>query len=87
VLWEHFPAEVMDLALKLHHTAIRSALAANMGYESATEGDSFIVAFHTADNALRFCLDAQTRLLEAAWPEELLQGHEESRPVLMSTAQ
>lgn len=38
----------------------------------ATDGDSMILAFHTAQDAVQFCLDAQRQLLAAPWPQALL---------------
>ena len=40
------------------------------------QGDSFIVAFHTPWDALRYCLAVQTALLSVEWPEELLTAPE-----------
>ena len=37
-LWESLPAEVMDAALKTHHTALRRTMLLHDAYESATEG-------------------------------------------------
>ncbi|GFR47039.1 hypothetical protein Agub_g8724 [Astrephomene gubernaculifera] len=71
-LWEALDVAVMDAALKTHHTVVRELLRAHHGYESATEGDSFILAFHTPHHAVSFCLAAQQALLEAPWPRELL---------------
>ncbi|KAG2496361.1 hypothetical protein HYH03_005591 [Edaphochlamys debaryana] len=59
VLWEQLPVEVMDVVLKLHHSTIRSVLARHNGYESATEGDSFILAFATPSAALGFATSCQ----------------------------
>ncbi|KXZ46692.1 hypothetical protein GPECTOR_41g656 [Gonium pectorale] len=70
-LWESLHAEVMDAAVKLHHRVIRGLLVLHNGYESATEGDSFILAFHKPDRALAFALAAQDALLAAEWPSEL----------------
>ncbi len=41
-------------------------------YESATEGDSFLVSAHTPADALRCALAVQKALLEAPWPHPLL---------------
>ncbi len=72
-LWESLPAAVMDRAVHLHHACLRSCAAACRAYESATEGDSFILAFHSPLEALTFCLSAQEQLPLLDWPEELLQ--------------
>lgn len=42
--------------------------------ESATEGDSFILAFHTPASALAFAESFQLGLMNIAWPEELLDN-------------
>jgi hypothetical protein len=72
VLWETQSQAVMDVVIKLHHHAIREQLLKHHGYESTTEGDSFILAFHTARDAALFSVDAQEALLRAAWPPEVL---------------
>ncbi len=51
---EQLPADAMNTALELHHTLVRKLLHRHGGYESATEGDSFIAAFHTPWDALAF---------------------------------
>ena len=38
-----------------------------------TQGDSFMVAFRSADAALAWCLDTQKALLFADWPPVILQ--------------
>jgi class 3 adenylate cyclase len=60
-LWEMLPAKVMDAAVKEHQQVIRRKMQQHFGYESATEGDSFIIAFHTPQDALRFSIDMQVR--------------------------
>ena len=40
------------------------------------QGDSFIVAFHTPWDALRYCLAVQSELLTLPWPRELLEAPE-----------
>ncbi len=56
------------------------ATPAVRSYESATEGDSFILAFHVPLDAARFALLAQAALMELPWPVELL-GHEDGKEV------
>ncbi|KAG2486636.1 hypothetical protein HYH03_014692 [Edaphochlamys debaryana] len=72
-LWETLPAAVMDASVQLHHVCIRRCATSCGGYESATEGDSFILAFHSAQAAMLFCLAAQEELPGMDWPEALLQ--------------
>ncbi|KAG2492922.1 hypothetical protein HYH03_008835 [Edaphochlamys debaryana] len=72
LLWETLPAEDMSVVLSQHHAVMRSELDAHGGYEAATEGDAFLLAFHTASAALSFCVNVQLRLLEVNWPAALL---------------
>ncbi|GFR43826.1 hypothetical protein Agub_g4946 [Astrephomene gubernaculifera] len=72
-LWEQLDPEVMNRAVSIHHAIMRKCIAEWRGYESATEGDSFIVAFHNPTDAFMCALEAQQALLSAPWPPELLQ--------------
>ncbi|KAG2436846.1 hypothetical protein HXX76_006366 [Chlamydomonas incerta] len=71
-LWEALPEEVMDRALRVHHITVRTVGRKFYAYESATEGDSFILAFACTANAAQFALELQRALLIAAWPQDLL---------------
>eukprot|EP00798_Chlamydomonas_sp_ICE-L_P010500 gene10500-8467_t len=73
-LWEALISEVMAEALQLHNKCIRTTLLRHEGYESCTEGDSFIIAFHTARAAVSFSTDVQVSLMRLDWPEALLQN-------------
>ncbi|KAG2490219.1 hypothetical protein HYH03_011344 [Edaphochlamys debaryana] len=73
-LWETLTADVCQAAVSLHHAAIRTAAQQHRGYESATEGDSFILAFRSSHDCLRFCLRVQEALLALDWPPELLDS-------------
>jgi class 3 adenylate cyclase/predicted ATPase len=57
--------------LARHRTLLRSAFGANGGYEVSTEGDSFFVAFHSANNAVDAAVDGQRALAEEEWPDGL----------------
>ncbi|KAG2429952.1 hypothetical protein HYH02_013903 [Chlamydomonas schloesseri] len=81
-LWEALDVAVMDETLKLHHDIIRRLLAQHDGYESATEGDSFLVAFADPASAVAFATACQLALLKAPWPEELL-CHPDAAPVVV----
>ncbi|KXZ56438.1 hypothetical protein GPECTOR_1g392 [Gonium pectorale] len=67
-LWEELSVATMDLALKIHHATIRRVMSAHDGYESATEGDSFIIAFATPAN------NTWGKTLAAAFPPALTGG-------------
>ncbi|GIM03952.1 hypothetical protein Vretimale_8569 [Volvox reticuliferus] len=71
-LWEHLDQDVMSAALSLHNSIMRKQIAAWSGYESATEGDSFIVAFNNPTDALLCAVAAQQALLDGPWPRDLL---------------
>eukprot|EP00798_Chlamydomonas_sp_ICE-L_P013869 gene13869-19794_t len=62
-LWEWNP-NVMDGAIDLHNTTMRSMLDDLCGHEIRNEGDSFALAFHEAADAVDFCLK---------WPKALLE--------------
>ena len=71
-LWEELPNDVMATCMKLHHTCLYDALKECHGYLSYTEGDAFFVAFHFAQDAMKWSLLVQERLLHLPWPKELL---------------
>jgi predicted ATPase/class 3 adenylate cyclase len=70
-LWERCSSG-MRAALDVHDRVLRALLAEDDGYEVKTQGDSFMVAFGSAVEAVRWCLKVQQELLRAPWPEELL---------------
>ncbi|MCP3141451.1 ATP-binding protein [Pyxidicoccus xibeiensis] len=70
-LWERCGGS-MRAALEVHDRVLRTLLAGGRGYEVKTQGDSFMVAFPTVLEALRWCLEAQEALLRAPWPAEIL---------------
>lgn len=77
-LWEFNPQAMRDATI-LHNSALRKALPHHRGYEvvfirdrNSGEG-SFCMAFHTPAEALAWCCEVQRALLEAAWPEALLE--------------
>jgi hypothetical protein len=72
-LWETLAPGVMECAVATHNTVVRQAVGRWNGYEQATEGDSFLLAFHNPSDALGFAMQLQASLLEAAWEPELLQ--------------
>uniref|UniRef100_A0A7S3XCP8 Guanylate cyclase domain-containing protein n=1 Tax=Picocystis salinarum TaxID=88271 RepID=A0A7S3XCP8_9CHLO len=69
-LWEQDPGMV-NRATHVHDAAIRRLMSKYFGYEVRTEGDSFLIAFHSAEDALGFCLGCQLELLTCDWPIEL----------------
>ena len=87
-LWESLPAEAMGTSVRLHFDCLRAALKECHGYLSYTEGDGMFAAFHSVQDAVKWALLVQERLLELPWPTELLghpSGREESRRDLSST--
>ncbi|KAG2492543.1 hypothetical protein HYH03_009208 [Edaphochlamys debaryana] len=81
-LWEDLSPLVMQQAMRLHDTIVRGLLRKHNGFEAATEGDAYILAFHTPQAAAAFALAAQAELLTAPWPEALL-GHPSARVVTL----
>ncbi|MFL5343970.1 MAG: ATP-binding protein [Hyalangium sp.] len=71
LLWERCSAG-MRAALDIHDRILRALLMSTSGYEVKTQGDSFMVAFPAVADAVRWCLDVQEVLLDAPWPQELL---------------
>ncbi|KAG1657236.1 hypothetical protein FOA52_000439 [Chlamydomonas sp. UWO 241] len=82
-LWEMLDAGGMSRAVATHHAVVRKVLARFHGYEQATEGDSFLLAFHTSSDALGFAVQMQAGLLSADWEPELL-AHSACAPVAMA---
>ena len=70
-LWDAIP-DGMQEALKVHNTLTRSLITQFYGCEVKAIGDAFMVAFETAERALRFALTLQEALMDADWPKELL---------------
>lgn len=70
-LWQMFPAP-MRVAIRIHNTIMRRLLRVVGGYEVKNDGDSFMATFTTADKALRWCILIQRELLDAEWPQEIL---------------
>ncbi|MEW5318953.1 MAG: hypothetical protein WDW38_010132 [Sanguina aurantia] len=73
VAWEMLELEIMDSCINSHNECVRSVMRIHHGFESATEGDSFIMAFHTSSMAVDFAVQLQLEMLKIQWPEELLQ--------------
>jgi class 3 adenylate cyclase len=78
-LWDHME-DVFRQCLAMHDELQRALIEACGGYEVKTEGDAFLVAFHTGEDAVRFALQLQVELLRLDWPEELL-AHPSCEPV------
>ena len=60
-LWQEKPA-AMVVAHARHNAILRNAIETNHGYVFQVIGDAFCAAFHTAQDALRAALKAQTDL-------------------------
>jgi class 3 adenylate cyclase/tetratricopeptide (TPR) repeat protein len=57
--------------LAVHQELLRSAFAAREGHEIDTQGDAFMVVFGSARSAVAAAVDAQHRLLERRWPQDI----------------
>jgi predicted ATPase/class 3 adenylate cyclase len=60
--------QFVDL-LHRHNHLLSNIWVRHDGYEVSTEGDSFFVAFGSADDAIEACADAQRQLDSEDWPE------------------
>ncbi|TGZ78613.1 PP2C-domain-containing protein [Ascodesmis nigricans] len=80
LLWETFPL-AMRSGIRIHNNIMRRQLRHIGGYEVKTEGDAFMVCFHTATSALRWCFTVQKYLLDQEWPNEILES-ENCREIL-----
>jgi predicted ATPase/DNA-binding SARP family transcriptional activator/class 3 adenylate cyclase len=67
-LWEG-AGEAFGAALTSHHAVLRRVFRGHGGYEAKEAGDSFLVAFATAADAVRCAVAAQRALAAQAWPE------------------
>ncbi|DBA04273.1 TPA: hypothetical protein N0F65_009508, partial [Lagenidium giganteum] len=70
-LWAIGGGEMMQKATEIHDDTLRSLLAVYRGYEIATCGDAFQLAFHSIDDAVEYCIAVQMKLLAAPWPRAL----------------
>lgn len=69
-LWEHHPKE-MRVALDLHNSIMRTAIEDHSGLLYETAGDSFLVVFSYAPDAVAMAVAAQSELQRAEWPEPI----------------
>eukprot|EP01065_Artemidia_motanka_P014218 TRINITY_DN1818_c3_g3_i1.p1 TRINITY_DN1818_c3_g3~~TRINITY_DN1818_c3_g3_i1.p1 ORF type:complete len:488 (+),score=130.00 TRINITY_DN1818_c3_g3_i1:1002-2465(+) len=71
-LWESYP-QGMHTALQQHNDSIRRVAKERCGYEVKVIGDSFMLAFRSAEEACLFAVEVQEELAAVQWPSELLQ--------------
>ncbi|RKP05530.1 phosphatase 2C-like domain-containing protein [Thamnocephalis sphaerospora] len=74
-LWDTLP-KAMESALKTHSEIMRRYLRNIGGYEVKTEGDAFMVSFPSVASAMLWCLTVQLQLLQADWPQEILDAED-----------
>jgi adenylate cyclase len=74
-LWETLP-KAMQSAIKTHNEIMRRYLRNIGGYEVKTEGDAFMVCFPSVVSAMLWCLTVQLQLLQADWPQEILDAED-----------
>jgi len=74
-LWEQL-GDIFATTLEIHDGIIRTTLDQHQGYEVKTDGDAFMLAFHTPYNAVMFCVNSQMHLETADWPTELLNAND-----------
>ncbi|WIA42187.1 hypothetical protein OEZ86_009450 [Tetradesmus obliquus] len=64
-------APLTTKALGVHNAILRRATCAHAGTVIEQEGDSWSVAFHSAMDAVAFCLQVQQALDKTHWPRDL----------------
>ena len=69
-LWDSCSKSMAD-AVRIHHELMRTWIKKMSGYEVKTEGDAFMVTFHNATDAVKWCIATQLELARAAWPAEI----------------
>jgi len=74
-LWERDP-DAMRAALVVHDALLRETLAASGGYEARAAGSAFVLGWQNAADAVTWCCRFQEALLDAPWPEALLEHAE-----------
>eukprot|EP00756_Hemistasia_phaeocysticola_P032824 Hpha_TRINITY_DN16432_c0_g4::TRINITY_DN16432_c0_g4_i3::g.162577::m.162577 len=73
-LWEECPQGMYE-ALQTHNSTLRG-LARNLsGYEVKVIGDSLMLVFDSAVNAVMFGVEAQLQLATSEWPASLCKHH------------
>ncbi|KAL6761965.1 hypothetical protein V8C86DRAFT_3179489 [Haematococcus lacustris] len=84
-LWETMPAGVMEVSMKLHDDLVRRLALDSSGYEWATEGDSFLLCFHSPRAAVAFATQLQDALLRCRqWPVELAAQGSPGQPLCLA---
>ncbi|MCZ6676697.1 MAG: tetratricopeptide repeat protein [Candidatus Poribacteria bacterium] len=69
-MWDRLGDDFMPI-LEAHNAIIRAATAKHNGYEVKTEGDSFMLAFAKASDAILCAIEAQVALANHSWPESV----------------
>src|SRR5690606_1644083 len=70
-------------SLAIHNEVLRKYIRECNGYEVKTQGDSFMISFFNAVDAVKYCMLVQENLMLADWPE-LLLNHECAKEVYSS---
>ncbi|KAJ9529019.1 hypothetical protein QJQ45_007090 [Haematococcus lacustris] len=84
-LWETLPAGVMEASMKVHDEVVRRLALDSSGYEWATEGDSFLLCFHTPQAAVAFATQLQDALLQCSrWQAELMAAGSPSQRLYLT---
>ncbi|KAI7819044.1 hypothetical protein BC939DRAFT_270972 [Gamsiella multidivaricata] len=74
-LWESIPG-AMAIAIKEHFNVMRRQLLSIGGYEVKKEGDALMASFSSVPAAMLWCFRVQELLVEADWPQDILNSTE-----------
>src|SRR5687768_2141458 len=69
-LWERL-GDAFRPFLERHNQLVRSAIERFRGYEVKTQGDAFMLAFHSAADAVLCAVEIQRSLEQEVWPPEV----------------
>ncbi|KAJ9529858.1 hypothetical protein QJQ45_022269, partial [Haematococcus lacustris] len=90
-LWETLPAGVMEASMKVHDELVglqvRRLALDSSGYQWATEGDSFLLCFHSPQAAVAFAIQLQDALLQCSqWASALMAAGSPGQPLCLALA-
>ncbi|KAF9393077.1 cysteinyl-tRNA synthetase, partial [Podila verticillata] len=74
-LWENVP-KAMQIAIKEHFVIMRRQLRSIGGYEVKNEGDALMASFTNVPAAMLWCFKVQELLVNAEWPQDILDSAE-----------
>lgn len=86
-MWEQLEPSIADACMALHDRILKKYAEQWSGYQCTQVGvpGHFVLAFHTALDAVSFARDVQLALLVAQWPDALLELEEGKAVAMQAT--